>query len=105
MACCCLRDAGTTLASPFLLLPSHVPRTPHTHTQCFAIPGYGRTSTKDARGNVVYWGVLCSKGTFNVGGNTRLCQTCPQGLTTQSAGADSASDCREWPCRLAVPAP
>jgi hypothetical protein len=63
--------------------------------QCFTKPGNGRTSVRGANGVITYQGVVCPVGTYNVGGNTAGCQKCGAGLTTNSTGSASSSDCRE----------
>jgi hypothetical protein len=64
-------------------------------SQCFTLPGYGRTSTRGDNGKVTLSAQLCPIGTYNVGQNTAGCQKCGAGLTTAAEGSDAASDCRE----------
>uniref|UniRef100_A0A383VRV3 Tyrosine-protein kinase ephrin type A/B receptor-like domain-containing protein n=1 Tax=Tetradesmus obliquus TaxID=3088 RepID=A0A383VRV3_TETOB len=65
-----------------------------SQAQCFTQPGYGRVSVQAPDGHVTLEGVLCEVGTYNIGGNTAVCQNCGPGLTTARNGSTSASACQ-----------
>eukprot|EP00775_Hariotina_reticulata_P005606 gene5606-5844_t len=60
--------------------------------QCMTLPGYGRLLTT-VNNTVSVASQRCPTGTYNGGGNTMACQSCPPGLTTREEGATAASMC------------
>ncbi|KAF8066270.1 leucine--tRNA ligase [Scenedesmus sp. PABB004] len=61
--------------------------------RCLTLPGYGRTSVKEATGAVTYAGARCPSGTYGVGRTTSACARCASGLTTDGGGKASRDDC------------